>query len=184
MAAGGSTETPLIVEPTASPKASSLTSLPTVSPDPSYSSNFFNSSRPQSSCSNTSQSDVSQSPSENPDHDPLQDPIDLPSSTALEIDQLLPPSNLSPITQPSSANIPPRSVPSNWSTNTNAPSMTTTSSQNSWFRSLRTRLHERRWLENTTGALGLATALWLGVRGYKMAVWQYIDLRQLHFNYQ
>ncbi len=185
MAAVGSTQHPLIIEPTASPNGSSPGSLPTATPNPSSSSNSFNSSRPQSSCSNTSQSNLSPSPRENPKDIPLQELTGLASSTLPDIDPLPPPSTLLPATQTPNAYIPPRSVPLDPSGNSNPSSTTTTSSQNSWFRSFRTRLHERRWPENMIGALGLATALWLGVRGYKLAVWQsWNELRQLCSSYQ
>lgn len=185
MAAEGSIETPIIVEPTASSKASPSPSLLTASPDPSSSSNSFESPRPESAYSNTSQSDVSPSPIEDPKDVSQTNPTQLASAIPPEIDPLPSPRTLVPTSQPINENSTPRSVPSNTSRNTSAPTTTTTSSRGSSFRSLRARLHERRWLETIIGALGLATALWLGVRGYKLAVWQsWNDLRQLCSNYQ
>lgn len=185
MTAVGCTQYPLIVESIASPRGSSPACLPTPSPDSYSSSNSSHSSRPQSSCSNTSRSNLSPSPSEKPKDFQLQDPTDLASTTPLTINPLPPPSTLSPTSQPPSADIQPQSVPPNASADPHTLSTNTSSGQKSLFRSLCTKIHGRRWLENTIGALGLATALWLGVRGYKLAVWSsWNDLRQLCSSYQ
>jgi hypothetical protein len=185
MAAVGHSQYPLIVESIPSPRDSSRACLPTPSPDPCSTSNSSTSSRPQSLCSNTSRSNLSPSPSENLKDCPLQDPTDHASTTSPTVNPLPPPSTLSPTSQPSSADNQPESVPPNASTDPHTLSTNTSSRQNSLFRSLWTRIHGRRWLGNTIGALGLATAIWLGVRGYKLAVWSsWNDLRQLCSSYQ
>lgn len=184
MAIAGPTPTPIIVEPAPSVQVPSPASLVTSSLDPNSSSDSYNSSRPQSQYS----SDTSQSELPSPLDGQCRTPEIGTSPNDIELSSLAPPvlgppspSVTPPVSHATSENGPPRSVPPH-----PFPTETIDGSQEfginnrgTSLATLRAKIHERRWLENTIGVLGVAVAIWLGVRGYKLAVWQsWNDLRQ------
>ena len=185
MAAEALTSTPIIIQPPSPSSTSPHASLVNSSLDPNSPSNSDSSSRPHSQDSSHTSLSEQVSPIEGQSgiagNVTSQDTIQLSelhseasqrrSSGISPINHLLGPhGNNSPRLNP-----PPPS-PTNTDDNSQLPHL---NNQPSWVSSIRTRIHRRRWVENTIGVLGLATALWLGVRGYKLAVWQsWNDLRQ------
>ena len=189
MAANETAAPPIIVEPALSLEPPSpANSLVNSSPDPSSATDSYDSSRPQSQ--NSSNTSHSEPPSPSRGHDWA--PAELRSPNATELSRLGPPSLAPPApgTSPSnpfaSENDSPISGPLPSPTNTSNGSQNTwINRQTSWLSTIPTKIHERRWLENTIGVLGVAVAIWLGVRGYKLAVWQsWNDLRQTCASYK
>ena len=182
MAPEGLMPTLRIDEPS-TPGTPSSASLVTSSPDISSSPNSYNSSRPPSQAS--SQTSISTLPSSqegqsrNLENEVLQDSFEmqsLPPST-LNIPSVgVTPAASPTASQDESTRLPQLPSPSDTS---NSRQDVDQARRDSWFQILRRRIHERRWLENTIGVLSVITALWLGVRGYKLAVWQsWNDMRQ------
>ena len=169
---------PIILEP-ASPSSTlespSYPSLVTSSSEGSSSSDLFDSPRPRSQ--NGSQTSQSEPPSPLEAQDGStstiapQDGIEL---STLPASTLAPPilTVTPPAPQPEGRDDPPRSVPQLSPTNISTSSQQSTRSASTWVSWLPKKIHERRWLENTICVLGVAVAIWLGVRGYKLAVWQ------------
>ncbi|KAL6712921.1 hypothetical protein ACLMJK_009476 [Lecanora helva] len=162
--------TPIIVETPSSPTTPSPASL-APSPEPASSSSSNDSSRPQSQhSSNTS---VTRSPT--PCATERRTPEEATSQDEIELSTLAPPA-LPPLSTPSPDGIDPSDNPT---PPTNPPSPTYTnrtqesggSYQSSWLQTLRIKVYKNRWLEITLGAMSVAVALWMGVRGYKLAVW-------------
>ena len=190
MATRASSPPPIIIEPASSPRAPPPDSLANLSPDTNSSSDSNNySSRPQSQYS----SDTSQSEAPSPIEYQSCTPDATNSPNDIELSSLAPPvltpptTNATPPADPFiSPNDPPRSVPSPSLSNISHGTVgTQNSNQVSWFRKIWAKIHEKRWLENTIGVLGVAVAIWLGVRGYKLAVWQsWNDLRQTCASYK
>ena len=173
----------LIIDEPSTPGTPSPASLVTSSPETTSSPNSYSSSRPPSQVS--SQTSVSGPPSPQEgqsgtvDHDVSQDAIEMQSLTPSTLN--IPSPGISPASSHiTSQTDPARLIPSPSATDTsNSRQETDHGRQDSWFRIVRRKIHERRWLENTIGVLSVITALWLGVRGYKLAVWQsWNDLRQ------
>ena len=189
MAAQGSTSNPIIVEPPSLPNATqSQAGSLSSSPEPHSSPNSRNSSRPQSQCnSDTSQSDPP-SPSERKTDTPVNKVSPLTTDPCTPIPPAIPSllqSSPTPVSQPSTVNQHPRSVPPPASTVSSIVQENTDGIPNSRVQSLRKRITRKRWVESTIGLLGLITAIWLGVRGYKLAVWQsWDDLRQTCATYK
>lgn len=174
-------ENPIIVEPAESSHVSPAGSLIAAS-SPTNSLNFnSDSSRPLSVYSSNTSHSETPSPVDPKD---TGSPNHLAAPTGLG-DASLPPTPPSFEHLPASAlysrnrrssgdeNGIPRSVPEAERNNDRTRTSTPTAGENgrSWFSTVRTKLGGSRWLEKSIGLLSLITALWLGVRTYKLAVW-------------
>lgn len=161
MAMNGS---PTIIEPTTS-SDSPLPSIPSLSPQPSSSSDSFDSSRPNSERSSATSRSVSPSPI--PKSVPAVD-----SQESFKLSAL--PSNPAPQDNISASqlhrhNDPPRSVPP-------APAATPrTNHEASWLSRLVSLIPRRNWFANALGAISLGLTvvgmIIFGERSYKLAVW-------------
>ena len=155
---------PTIIEPTTSSN-SPLPSIPSLSPNPSSSSESFDSSRPNSQGSSATSRSVSPSPIP-------KNVLAIDSQESIELPAL--PSN-PPLPKNTSASQihcqddPPRSVPP-------APAASPRNNQGaSWFSRFGSLIPRRNWFANALGTVGLGLTvigmIVFGERTYKLAVW-------------
>lgn len=161
MATSGS---PTIFEPNTSSDAP-LPSIPRLSPQPSSSSDSFDSSQPNSDGSSATSRSVSPTP--NPKSVPAtdsQEPVELP---ALPSNPQIPENTLA--SQSHRQNDPPRSIPPTPAVNTRI------NHEASWLSRLGSLVPRKNWFANALGVISLGLTvigmILFGERTYKLAVW-------------